>query len=76
MFPELLGKAHELCREAALRRHYGYLFTDPDKAMERRDWGAHEVGETCKAQPDELARLFGWKVRTQAPDASVAVGQW
>lgn len=76
MFPELLGKAHELCREAALRRHYGYLFTDPDKAMERRYWGAHEAGETCKAQPDELARLFGWKVRTQAPDASVAVGQW
>jgi hypothetical protein len=75
MFPELLGKACELCSEAPLRRNYPFLFVDPDKAVVRTGWGAHEVGEPCKAAPYELARLFGWTAPPRVLEATVAMGQ-
>jgi hypothetical protein len=76
MFPELLDRSWALCREGTLLRHYRFLFADPDKAEMRPDWGAREVGEDCKVAPAELARLFGWTVRTPGLEAGAAMGRW
>src|ERR1044071_2927082 len=46
--PELLDAACELCTEAAMRRHYPFLFVDPDQAIARPEWGAAEVGERSR----------------------------
>jgi hypothetical protein len=73
MFPQLLQPAYELCTEQALRRHYPFLFVEPDRAVERREWGAWEVGESCRQPPDELTRLFGWDAAS-APPRLVASG--
>jgi hypothetical protein len=58
--PELLDAAWELCTEAAVRRHYPFLFAEPDAAIVRQEWGAAEVGEPCRVPPAELRTLFGW----------------
>lgn len=60
MHPELLDAACELCTEEAVRRHYPFLFADPDQAVARPEWGAAEVGEPCRVAPAELRTLFGW----------------
>ena len=64
MFPRLLDDAYYLCTEEALRKHYPFLFVEPDKAALRQEWGAREVGEPCRVSPGELARLFGWDLST------------
>jgi hypothetical protein len=58
--PELLDTACELCTEAAVRRHYPFLFAEPDAALARQEWGAAEVGEPCRLAPAGLRALFGW----------------
>lgn len=60
MFPALLDQARYLLSEAALRSHYPFLFVEPDQAIERRDWGAHEVGEPWRLTPERLSDVFGW----------------
>jgi hypothetical protein len=60
MFPALLDAAWELCTEAALRRHYPFLFVAPDEAQPAPEWGAREVGEPWRRSPEELRQLFGW----------------
>lgn len=76
VFPRLLEEAHYVCTEDALRRHYPFLFVEPDAAPEQREWGAREVGEPCRVSPAELRRLFGWE---QAGDMTlrrtVSMGQ-
>jgi hypothetical protein len=58
--PELLDAACALCTEEALRRHYPFLFVEPDAATARQEWGAAEVGEPCRLPAAELRTLFGW----------------
>ena len=58
--PELVDRAVALCSEEALRRHYPFLFVDPDRAVEQSDWGAREVGEPSRMSPGGLTELFGW----------------
>lgn len=60
MFPELVDLAYELCTEKALRAHYQFLFVDPHKAVDLRDWGRAEVGEPNRLSPRELAQEFNW----------------
>ena len=60
MFPRLLDTAYGLCTEAALRKHYPFLFVDPAKATRNQEWGAAEVGHGHRLPPDGLATLFGW----------------
>jgi hypothetical protein len=60
MFPALLDDAYALCTEDAVRRHYPFLFVEPDKAPVHQAWGAREVGEPFRVSPEELARLFRW----------------
>jgi hypothetical protein len=59
-FPDLLDQAVYLCSEDALLKHYPFLFVNPDEAQVLQEWGAREIGEPCRASPEELARLFGW----------------
>ena len=59
-FPELLDQAVYLCGEDALRRHYPFLFVEPDRAVPLTDWGAREVGAQNRVSPEALAGLFGW----------------
>jgi len=76
IFPELLDEACYLCSEDALRKHYPFLFVDPDQAQDLRGWGAREVGEPCRLSPAELAELFQWKepVRASVAVAGPVVG--
>ena len=60
MFPHLLQQAFELCTEDSLRKHYPFLFVEPDKASQLEAWGAHEVGESYRLSPDGLMEAFGW----------------
>jgi len=59
--PDVIDEACALCSEASLRRHYPFLFVDPDRAIARTEWGATEVGEPSRVSPEELRRLFGWE---------------
>jgi hypothetical protein len=59
--PGLIDVACELCSEAALRRDYPFLFVEPDQAVERRPWGAVEMGEPCRVPPNDLRALFEWE---------------
>ena len=61
VFPHLLEPACELVSEAALRRHYPFLFVDPHEAVALEAWGAAEVGEPWRVPPAALRRLFGWE---------------
>jgi hypothetical protein len=60
MFPHLAPIARPLHTEAALRKHYPFLFVEPHRAEVMREWGAAEVGEDNRLSPAELAELFGW----------------
>jgi hypothetical protein len=59
--PRFLETMHHLCTEEVLREQYPFLFVEPDQAIIRDEWGAHEVGAPCTVAPDELRRLFGWE---------------
>ena len=61
VFPHLLETACELVSEQALRRHYPFLFVDPQDAATHEAWGAAEVGEPCRLTPSALRRSFGWE---------------
>lgn len=67
VYPHLLEQAHDLCTERALRQHYPFLFVDPGQATERREWGAHEVGEPSRVSPETLRALFGWESSVGGP---------
>ncbi len=60
--PRLATIASDLYTEAALRRHYPFLFVEPHRAEVTRAWGADEVGEARRLSPAALAALFGWTV--------------
>jgi hypothetical protein len=60
MFPKLVEVGYYLCTEKALRQHYPFLFVEPHKALENREWGRQEVCETNRLAPYELAAAFGW----------------
>jgi hypothetical protein len=66
MFPELVDVAYALCTEAALRKHYPFLFGEPHKARLRREWGQEEVGFSNRLSPQALAGFFGWDL-TDSP---------
>lgn len=61
MFPKLLDEAHFLCTEAPLRAFCPELFVDPDRAVDRRSWGADQVGEQCKLSAGSLAEAFNFR---------------
>ena len=61
VFPHLLETACELVSEGALRRHYPFLFVEPQDAAAHEAWGAAEVGEPCRQTPVALRRAFGWE---------------
>jgi hypothetical protein len=61
VFPHLLDTALHLVSEQALRHHYPFLFVEPQDAVAREPWGAHEVGEPWRQTPAELRRHFGWE---------------
>ncbi len=61
MFPRLLDEAVYLCSESAMRQHYGQFFVEPDKAVERVDWGRKQVGWENRLSPDGLAEAFHWR---------------
>jgi hypothetical protein len=53
--------------EPVLRRHYPFLFVEPEKAQPCEEWGRHEIGADIRLDPAELRDLFGWG----APRSSV-----
>jgi len=68
MFPQLLDDAYFLCTEAALQQHYPFLFVEPDKGKNLSEWGAEQVGENCRLNPDALADLFQWTAKSAAKE--------
>ena len=72
VFPHLLETACELVSESALRRHYPFLFSEPQDALVHAAWGAEEVGEPCRLTPSALRRSFGWENVRQEPAATVS----
>ncbi|MEJ1935825.1 hypothetical protein WDZ92_36995, partial [Nostoc sp. NIES-2111] len=53
-------------------RELGFLFREPDEAVEMTSWGQSEIGLDCRLSPAELAREFGWTEPATGPDGGVA----
>jgi hypothetical protein len=58
--PSLVDALVEFQTEAVLRRHYPFLFVDPENAVVQEEWGRKEIGADIRLDPNEIMRLFGW----------------
>lgn len=60
--PEALNPSLDAVGEAAMRKHFGFLFRNPGEAEDRLEWGRQQVGHDNRVTPREMRRLFGWRL--------------
>jgi hypothetical protein len=64
--PALTDVLLELQSERSLRRHFPFLFVDPEKAECHETWGAEQIGADLRLAPADLMALFGWNEAVMA----------
>jgi FkbM family methyltransferase len=64
--PHILRRSVNLMAEYTVRQRYPFFFCEPDRATDRQEWAAQEVGADCRVPPHELRRLFEWTLPYRA----------
>lgn len=69
-YPEIARAMRENDLLADFKNKFPFFFVEPDQATAQVDWARQELGEDNKKAPEDIAALFGWKLR-QRP-----TGRW
>lgn len=58
--PELLDVLDSWYKEEFFKKHFGFLYCDPQNAKLNVEWAEFQLGEIHKKSPPELASILGW----------------
>lgn len=61
--PQILERYKHIDRIAEFRQNNPAFFVRPDQATTHREWACIELGEQHKKTPEEIARIFEWRLK-------------
>ena len=65
--PENFERMADLHNARFVEKTYGWLFREPTKDANDRDWALQQLGHSNMKTPIQLAELFGWDIPISAP---------
>lgn len=67
-FPRLIEMSQKAYSLPQIKKKYHFLFQEPDKAVEIKEWADNNLGLTNRRSHSEIAKLIGWNIQRNEND--------